>query len=241
MRANKVGLFMPRWMVRLTRLTRRRPHHRFLGPVVAFLGRTRRDGSSSLACPPRTRVQHGPRRQHARGGHGEPVVSHLRRSEDERAGANEGEQSQVYDAQSGVYGGRARSVLVFVRVRDGDRCVGYAIGSVEGRIGVEYFDPSPEVQEKKYAFKCHRQAIDDVDHVWPVNALAFHPVFVSLSLDHACLDEKTGTIRLRLRGLMVRSLFGITRSRNVYVSTRNTRRRFRRSRSTAMGRVWRSA
>ncbi|KIM60024.1 hypothetical protein SCLCIDRAFT_976483 [Scleroderma citrinum Foug A] len=54
---------------------------------------------------------------------------------------------------------------------------GYAIGSVEGRIGVEYFDPSPEVQDQKYAFKCHRQTIDDVDHVWPVNALAFHPVY----------------------------------------------------------------
>jgi cell cycle arrest protein BUB3 len=49
---------------------------------------------------------------------------------------------------------------------------------VEGRIGVEYFDPSPEAQDKKYAFKCHRQNIEDVDHVWPVNALAFHPVYV---------------------------------------------------------------
>ncbi|RDX42913.1 WD40 repeat-like protein [Polyporus arcularius HHB13444] len=54
---------------------------------------------------------------------------------------------------------------------------GYATGSVEGRIAVEYFDPSPQAQEKKYAFKCHRQTIDDVDHVWPVNALAFHPVY----------------------------------------------------------------
>ena len=56
---------------------------------------------------------------------------------------------------------------------------GYATASVEGRIAVEYFDPSPEVQEKKYAFKCHRQTIDDVDHVWPVNSLAFHPVSVN--------------------------------------------------------------
>ncbi|GJE85362.1 WD40 repeat-like protein [Phanerochaete sordida] len=54
---------------------------------------------------------------------------------------------------------------------------GYATASVEGRIAVEYFDPSPEVQEKKYAFKCHRQTIEDVDHVWPVNSLAFHPVY----------------------------------------------------------------
>ena len=54
---------------------------------------------------------------------------------------------------------------------------GYATASVEGRIAVEYFDPNPAIQEKKYAFKCHRQTIDDVDHVWPVNALAFHPTY----------------------------------------------------------------
>lgn len=54
---------------------------------------------------------------------------------------------------------------------------GYATASTEGRIAVEYFDPAPNVQEKKYAFKCHRQTIDEVDHVWPVNALAFHPVY----------------------------------------------------------------
>jgi len=55
--------------------------------------------------------------------------------------------------------------------------LGYATASTEGRIAVEYFDPSPASQEKKYAFKCHRQTIDDVDHVWPVNAVAFHPVY----------------------------------------------------------------
>jgi cell cycle arrest protein BUB3 len=54
--------------------------------------------------------------------------------------------------------------------------VGYAAASIEGRVAVEYFDPSPTAQAKKYAFKCHRQGIDGVDHVWPVNALAFHPV-----------------------------------------------------------------
>ncbi|KAL4247587.1 WD40/YVTN repeat-like-containing domain superfamily protein [Abortiporus biennis] len=54
---------------------------------------------------------------------------------------------------------------------------GYATASVEGRIAVEYFDPSPEAQEKKYAFKCHRQTVGDVDHVWPVNSLAFHPIY----------------------------------------------------------------
>jgi hypothetical protein len=43
---------------------------------------------------------------------------------------------------------------------------------------VEWFDPSPESQARKYAFKCHRQTAEDgVDVVYPVNALAFHPVF----------------------------------------------------------------
>lgn len=48
---------------------------------------------------------------------------------------------------------------------------GYVLASVEGRVAVEYFDPSPAVQAKRYAFKCHRQG----DLVFPVNAVAFHP------------------------------------------------------------------
>ena len=50
---------------------------------------------------------------------------------------------------------------------------GYVLSSVEGRVAVEYFDPSPEAQSKKYAFKCHRTN----DAVYPVNAMAFHPTF----------------------------------------------------------------
>lgn len=53
---------------------------------------------------------------------------------------------------------------------------GYASSSIEGRVGVEWFDPSPESQARKYAFKCHRQTEADVDVVYPVNALAYHPV-----------------------------------------------------------------
>ncbi|KAI1915153.1 mitotic spindle checkpoint protein Bub3 [Ophidiomyces ophidiicola] len=54
---------------------------------------------------------------------------------------------------------------------------GYASSSIEGRVAVEWFDPSPESQDRKYAFKCHRQNVDGVDVVYPVNALAFHPIF----------------------------------------------------------------
>lgn len=54
---------------------------------------------------------------------------------------------------------------------------GYASSSVEGRVAVEFFDPSKESQARKYAFKCHRQLENGTDVVYPVNALAFHPVY----------------------------------------------------------------
>ncbi|KAI8322433.1 WD40 repeat-like protein [Martensiomyces pterosporus] len=52
---------------------------------------------------------------------------------------------------------------------------GFVCGSVEGRVAVEYLKG---VEGKSnYAFKCHRQTADDgVDLVYPVNAVAFHPV-----------------------------------------------------------------
>ena len=54
---------------------------------------------------------------------------------------------------------------------------GYASGSIEGRVSVEWFDPSESSQARKYAFKCHRQpSPEGIDVVYPVNALAFHPV-----------------------------------------------------------------
>eukprot|EP01156_Anaeramoeba_ignava_P001073 Anaeramoba_ignava/a1208_25.p1 GENE.a1208_25~~a1208_25.p1 ORF type:complete len:191 (+),score=56.31 a1208_25:350-922(+) len=51
---------------------------------------------------------------------------------------------------------------------------GYAISSIEGRIGIEYFDPSPDIQEKQFAFKCHRKVVQDTTYVFPVNTIAFH-------------------------------------------------------------------
>lgn len=53
---------------------------------------------------------------------------------------------------------------------------GYASSSIEGRVAVEWFDPSNESQARKYAFKCHRQPEGDVDVVYPVNTVAFHPI-----------------------------------------------------------------
>ncbi|KAJ2909924.1 mitotic spindle checkpoint protein Bub3 [Coemansia aciculifera] len=54
-------------------------------------------------------------------------------------------------------------------------CAGFVGSSVEGRVAVEYFHG---VDRQNYAFKCHRQPSNDdgVDMVYPVNAVAFHPV-----------------------------------------------------------------
>lgn len=65
---------------------------------------------------------------------------------------------------------------------------GYATSSVEGRIALEFFDASDEVQAQKYAFKCHRQVVDGIDTVYPVNGMAFHPIhgtFASIGADAA--------------------------------------------------------
>uniref|UniRef100_A0A671ND26 BUB3 mitotic checkpoint protein n=1 Tax=Sinocyclocheilus anshuiensis TaxID=1608454 RepID=A0A671ND26_9TELE len=59
------------------------------------------------------------------------------------------------------------------------RCVcfqGYVLSSIEGRVAVEYLDPSLEVQKKKYAFKCHRLKENGIEQVFPVNAISFHSV-----------------------------------------------------------------
>eukprot|EP00128_Syssomonas_multiformis_P008829 Colp12_sorted_trinity150504_noHs@33864 len=57
---------------------------------------------------------------------------------------------------------------------------GYCLSSIEGRVAVEYFDPSPEAQKKKYAFKCHRsdpKKQPGPEIIYPVNAIAFHPSY----------------------------------------------------------------
>ncbi|EDV27541.1 uncharacterized protein TRIADDRAFT_53336 [Trichoplax adhaerens] len=51
---------------------------------------------------------------------------------------------------------------------------GYVLSSIEGRVAVEYFDPSPEIQKMKYAFKCHRVKDSGNEIIHPVNAISFH-------------------------------------------------------------------
>eukprot|EP01080_Neovahlkampfia_damariscottae_P004397 gene4397-7772_t len=58
---------------------------------------------------------------------------------------------------------------------------GYALSSIEGRVSIEYFDVDPSVQEKKYAFKCHRTKDEGVETLYPVNGIAFHPIYGSFA------------------------------------------------------------
>jgi len=60
---------------------------------------------------------------------------------------------------------------------------GYVLSSIEGRVAVEYFDPSPEVQKKKYAFKCHRIKEGEIECCYSVNAIRsviIFNIFISL-------------------------------------------------------------
>lgn len=68
---------------------------------------------------------------------------------------------------------------------------GYVLSSIEGRVAVEYLDPSQEVQKKKYAFKCHRLKEDGIEHVYPVNAISFHSVHNTFATGATCYSGST--------------------------------------------------
>lgn len=51
------------------------------------------------------------------------------------------------------------------------------LSSIEGRVAVEYLDTSPEAQKKKYAFKCHRIKENQLELIYPVNAISFHSLY----------------------------------------------------------------
>ena len=63
-------------------------------------------------------------------------------------------------------------------LRHQTRCVaafpdreGFAIGSIEGRVGIHHVDPKNA--HRNFAFKCHRENND----IYAVNCIAFHPTF----------------------------------------------------------------
>lgn len=50
---------------------------------------------------------------------------------------------------------------------------GYVLSSIEGRVAVEYLDTDPEIQKKKYAFKCHRIKEGGIEQIYPVNTVGY--------------------------------------------------------------------
>lgn len=62
---------------------------------------------------------------------------------------------------------------------------GFALGSVEGRVGVEFLEELPGLPAHsmtRYAFKCHRVN----DTVYPVNCIAFHPRYTTTFATGGC-------------------------------------------------------
>ncbi|KAM0907824.1 hypothetical protein ACQ4PT_015859 [Festuca glaucescens] len=54
---------------------------------------------------------------------------------------------------------------------------GFALGSVEGRVAMDFFDQTAAGLSKRYAFKCHRLNEGGRIVVYPVNAITFHPSY----------------------------------------------------------------
>ncbi|CDH51265.1 poly rna export protein [Lichtheimia corymbifera JMRC:FSU:9682] len=53
---------------------------------------------------------------------------------------------------------------------------GYAVGSIEGRVGIQYVEDKD--QSKNFSFRCHR---DESKNVFSVNAINFHPTYGTFS------------------------------------------------------------
>lgn len=53
------------------------------------------------------------------------------------------------------------------------------MAAMDGRVAVEFIDPSEEAQSKKFAFKCHRVPSAEGCLVYPVQAVAHHPCYHS--------------------------------------------------------------
>lgn len=58
---------------------------------------------------------------------------------------------------------------------------GFASGSIEGRIAIEYFPDTKPEEASNFSYKCHRINKEDGEmkysYVYPVNDISFHPDF----------------------------------------------------------------
>lgn len=60
---------------------------------------------------------------------------------------------------------------------------GYAIGSIEGRCGIQYIDET-QIPSKCFSFKCHRQPSPTArseSQIFSLNCISLHPVYGTLS------------------------------------------------------------
>lgn len=57
--------------------------------------------------------------------------------------------------------------------------VGYALGSIEGRVAIQYLNPA--TPKDNFTFKCHRVNVsNNFQDIYAVNDIAFHPVHGTL-------------------------------------------------------------
>ncbi|XP_068695816.1 mitotic checkpoint protein BUB3-like [Montipora capricornis] len=121
-----------------------------------------------------------PRISHCTGTYQQPEKVYTMASSDERLiVGTAGRRVMVWDLRNmGCVQQRRESSLKYQTrcIRTFPNKQGYVLSSIEGRVAVEYFDPSPEVQKKKYAFKCHRIKEDGMENIYPVNAISFHNI-----------------------------------------------------------------
>jgi mRNA export factor len=54
---------------------------------------------------------------------------------------------------------------------------GFAVGSIEGRVAIQYFQENIPIGQKNFAFKCHREQND----IYAVNSISFHPTYITFS------------------------------------------------------------
>ena len=52
---------------------------------------------------------------------------------------------------------------------------GFIIGSIAGKISVEYSENKDKMLNRSYSFKCHRQETLKESVIYPVNSIVFHP------------------------------------------------------------------
>ena len=98
---------------------------------------------------------------------------------------------------------QTRSISMFA---DGN---GFAIGSIEGRVGIEYFDEMDKKNNnnkgntKNFIFKCHREKINNnnaASRIFAVNSIFFHPNYNTLCTGGSdgvfCMWDKDARQRL---------------------------------------------